>query len=80
MSANTHAYQGDWERLQFEKEDTFNASFPVGTPVRLLPTPGTTEGVVETVTAGAAFCEGREVKVLTVASPLPVNVDRIRKQ
>ncbi len=62
----------------YSAEAGFNHVAPPGTPVLLLPTEGTTEGTIRTRTAGAAFIEGRSVMVLTEASALPVNINRVK--
>ena len=43
----------------------------------LKPTEGTIQGAVQTRTAGAAYLAGREVKVLTTAASIAVNIQRI---
>lgn len=70
-------FQTDWQHALYAAEAGFNERFPVGSAVLLRPTEGTTEGAVRTRTAGEAYIEGRQVLVLTEASALPVNIQRI---
>jgi len=73
-----HSMITDYMHHLYSAEAGFNHVAPPGTPVLLLPTEGTTEGTIRTRTAGAAFIEGRSVMVLTEASALPVNINRVK--
>lgn len=70
-------YKTDWQSAVEAAESAFNARYPVGAAVTLKPTEGTIQGAVQTRTAGAAYLAGREVKVLTTAASIAVNIQRI---